>query len=152
MKKSFDYEVYPDDTAPKGYAEVPMLWVRLFYQGDYDDISCLVDSGADECIFHSSVAENLGIDWKSGIPKKYYPVGQHAITGYVHTIELQIHDFDERIKIQAGFTQESEFCLLGQYGFFDNYEITFRGFEKRFEIASRPQAGNVFPIKWPHPK
>lgn len=148
----WDYAIYPDDTSPKGYIEIPMLTVRLFHKGAFDDISCLVDSGADECIFHSSVAENLEIDLEAGKPKKYYPVGQHEIIGYVHTVELQIHDFDERIKIEAGFTSESEFCLLGQYGFFDNYEITFRGFEKSFEITSRPHAGNILPIKWPHPK
>ncbi|HEY0319697.1 MAG TPA: hypothetical protein VGC66_01880 [Pyrinomonadaceae bacterium] len=61
----FDYEVYPSDTAPKGYIEIPIIVVRLFYKGSFDDIGCLVDLGADGCMFHSSVAENLGIDLES---------------------------------------------------------------------------------------
>jgi hypothetical protein len=54
--------------------------------------------------------------------------------------------------MQANFTRESEMCVLGQDGFFENYEITFRGFEKTFEIISKPQPKNILPIKWPHPK
>lgn len=148
----FDYAIFPDDTIPRGFVELPLLDVRLFYHGEHDDITCLVDSGADECIFHSSVAENLGITLERGEPRTYYPIGQQAIQGYVHTVELQIYGFGERIQIEAGFTEKNEFCLLGQSGFFENYEITFRGFEKSFEVRSKPQAGNVLPIKWPHPK
>ncbi|HEX8653305.1 MAG TPA: aspartyl protease family protein [Pyrinomonadaceae bacterium] len=148
----FEYTVFPDDTVPKGYVEIPLLDVRLFYRGQQDDVSCLVDSGADGCMFHSSVAENLGIDLESGEPVTHYALGMTPLQCYMHTIELQIFDFDERIQIRAGFSRDSEMCVLGQDGFFENYEITFRGYEKTFEINSRPKPSNVLPIKWPHPK
>ena len=133
----FDYEIFPDDTHSKGYVEIPLLSVRLFYKDEHDDIRCLVDSGSDESLFHSSVAENLSIDLESGEPRTYYPVGLAPIKGYAHTVELQVHGLNERITIVAGFTEASGLCLLGQSGFFENYEITFRGFEKTFEIRSR---------------
>ena len=113
------------------------LAASFFYKDEHDDIRCLVDSGSDESLFHSSVAENLSIDLESGEPRTYYPVGLALIKGYAHTVELQVHGLNERITIVAGFTEASELCLLGQSGFFENYEITFRGFEKTFEIRSR---------------
>jgi len=133
---TFYYEIYPDDVHPKGYIEPPLLDVRLFYRGKHDDVRCLVDSGADECLFSSSIAANLGIDLESGEPRTYYPVGGHSFTGFIHRIELQIHGFDERIEIDAGFTGNSRLSLLGQDSFFENYEVVFRGYEKRFEINS----------------
>ena len=148
----FNYEIFPSDTAPSGYIEIPFLDVHLFYQGRHDEVGCLVDSGSDDCMFHSSIAENLGIDLESGKPVTHYALGMTPLKSYVHTVELQIFGFNERIQVQASFTRESEFCVLGQGGFFENYEITFRGFEKTFEIISRPQPKNVLPIKRSHPK
>jgi hypothetical protein len=133
---TFYYDVYPDDAHPKGYVELPLLDVRLFYRGNYDDVRCLVDSGADECLFNSSIAENLGIELEEGEPRTYYPVGGEPFKGFIHRIELQILGFDERIEIEAGFTDSTNLSLLGQEGFFDNYEVIFRGYEKRFEINS----------------
>jgi hypothetical protein len=132
----FPYETYPDDTHPKGYVELPLLDVRLFYRGNSDVVQCLVDSGADECIFHSSVARSLGIDIERGEPRVYYPVGGPSFTGFIHKVGLQILDFDERIEIEVGFSEKNQLSLLGQDGFFDNYEVIFRGYEKRFEIIS----------------
>ena len=110
--------------------------MRLFYRGKYDDVRCLVDSGADECVFASSVARSLGIDIESGEPRIYYPVGGSSFTGYIHHVGLQILGFDERIEIEAGFAERNKFSLLGQDGFFDNYEVVFRGYGKRFEVNS----------------
>jgi hypothetical protein len=132
----FPYEIYPDDVHPKGYVVLPLLDVTLFYRGRRHDVRCLVDSGADECLFHSSVAENLGIELESGESRTYLPVGGSAIKGFVHRIGLQIHGFDERIEIEAGFSRENQLSLLGQAGFFENYEVIFRRYEKRFEINS----------------
>lgn len=148
----FDYEIFPDDTVAKGYIELPLLDVYLFYRGQQDDVTCLVDSGSDGCMFHSSVADNLGIDLESGKPMTHYGLGMTPLQCYIHTVELQIFGFDERIQIEASFTRDSEFGVLGQKSFFENYEITFRGFEKTFEIISKPQPKNVLPLKWPHPK
>lgn len=132
----FHYEIFPDDVHPKGYVEIPLLDVRLFYRGGHDDVRCLVDSGADECLFNSAIAKNLGIDLESGEPRTYYPVGGRPLKGFAHRIGLQIHGFDERIEVEAGFTEGSQFSILGQSGFFENYEVVFRGYEKRFEINS----------------
>lgn len=132
----FPYEIYPDDVHPKGYVVLPLLDVTLFYRGNSHAVKCLVDSGADESLFHSSVARGLGIELDAGEPRIYFPVGGSPITGFVHRLSLQIHGFDERIEIEAGFSEENHLSLLGQDGFFESYEVIFRRYEKRFEINS----------------
>jgi len=56
----------------------------------------------------------------------------------MHTIRFQIQGFSEWIDIEAGFIgAKLPYQLLGQSGFFDNYEITFKRYRGRFEIKSR---------------
>ena len=43
-----------------------MLQVTLFNGTKRKQIVCLVDSGADECLFHASIARSSGIDVGSG--------------------------------------------------------------------------------------
>jgi hypothetical protein len=73
---------------------------------------------------------------RRGEPGTYFPVGGSSIKGFVHRVGLQIHGFDERVEIEAGFSEGSQLSLLGQDGFFENYEVIFRRYEKRFEINS----------------
>ena len=131
------YRKEPDDTRPGGYVYLPLLTVRLFRGNSYNDVRCLMDSGADDCLFHASVARNLGINVTSGEPKDYIGIGGQAHEGYLHTVDLQIFGFNERVKIEAGFSEYVKISLLGQSGFFENYEVTFRGYRKSFEIKSR---------------
>src|SRR4051812_29399964 len=93
-------------------------WTCAFFIGaGTTDVGCLVDSSSDDCVFHSSIAENLGIDLESGQPITHYALGMTPLLCYVHTIELQIFGFDERIQIEASFTRDSEFGVLGRAGF-----------------------------------
>jgi predicted aspartyl protease len=133
----FSYTKLPDNTEPKGYVLVPQIRVSLFYKGNRDDIRCLLDTGANDCIFHSSIAANLGIDLTSGKPKTYFGADLHPFQAYLHTVELQIHNYHERILVEAGFSDDCPLSLLGQKDFFDNYEVTFRRYRNSFEIKSR---------------
>jgi hypothetical protein len=133
----FNYRKVPDDTKPEGWALVPMLNVRLFYRGKHKDVRCLIDSGADDCLFHASIARSLGIDLANDRLKQYAGVDSRPFDAHVHTIELEIQNYHERITIEAGFAEDCNLSLLGQSGFFDNYEVTFRKYRGTFEIKSR---------------
>lgn len=131
------YELYEDDTDPSGYVAVPEIRVRLFYRGMEDDVRCVLDSGADDCLFHSSVATNLGIDLTSGSPKVFYGIGGEMLQAYMHTVGLRLKGFNERIEVVAGFSEFTKMSVLGQRGVFESFEVTFRGYRKSFEIKSR---------------
>jgi hypothetical protein len=134
--KTFDYRRVPDHTIPrKRWIKRPMLQVTLFSETRRKEHICLVDSGADECLFHSSIGRNLGIDIESGRYKKFDGIAG-SLEAYMHPIEVQIQDFSERVKIEAGFTEsEGVDAILGQTGFFENFKICFNRRRGRIEIA-----------------
>lgn len=133
----FKYRKIPDNNSPSGYISLPMFQVRLLNGSKYKDVICLLDSGADNSILHSSVADVLGIELTKGKPKTFYGIANQAALGFLHLIQLQIQGFNEAIDIEVAFTEDNEISLIGQLGFFDNYQITFERYRGRFEIKSR---------------
>lgn len=134
----FKYRQLSDSLDPaKKPWRVPLLPVRLHHGGQYIDVLSLIDTGAADCLFDYEVGEALGIDIQSGLEKEYYGIGGQSVTGYLHEIQLQIHGFNELTDIEAGFIEVLPISLLGQTGFFDNYQVTFMRFRGRFEVKSR---------------
>ncbi|HSP62935.1 MAG TPA: retropepsin-like aspartic protease [Pyrinomonadaceae bacterium] len=116
-----------------------MLQVTLFNGTKRQQIVCLVDSGADECLFHASIARSLGIDVESGRYKEFDGIAG-GIEAYIHPVEIQIQDFAEQVKIEAGFTEsEGVHAILGQAGFFENFRICFARYRRRIEVGNRPE-------------
>ena len=116
-----------------------MLKVRLGFGANHSDVVGLVDTGATDCLFDRDVADDLGIKFAdSDVTREYFGVGGQAVIGHIHKIRFQIQGFSEWIEIEAGFIDAKlPYQLLGQSGFFDNYEISFKRYRGRFEIKSR---------------
>lgn len=88
----------------------------------------LIDSGADNCIFHAELGEQLGIDIKSG---EYAEIGGIAkdenedpkiIQCWKHPIGLKVGG--EVRNIEAMFSPDIAdhgFAILGSIGFFDKF-------------------------------
>jgi len=117
-----------------------MLQVSLFYGTQRTNVVCLVDSGAEDCLFHASLAKLLGVDLKSGPKKEFSGIAKgHPIDGYLHTIELQVYGMTERVKMDVYFTEaEGVHALLGQTGFFENFKVTFERYKGQFEVEACP--------------
>ena len=116
-----------------------MLQVALFNGTKRQQIVCLVDSGADQCLFHASIARSLGIDVESGRHKEFDGIAD-SIEAYMHPIEIQIQDFAERVKVVAGFTEsDGVHAILGQAGFFENFRICFERYRWKIEVTNRPE-------------
>lgn len=142
--KSFDYRRIPNHQLPKKrWIKRPMLQVTLTNGSKRQQVVCLVDSGADECLFHVSVAYRLGIaDVKTGIFRRFDGIAE-SVDAYMHPVRLQIQDFPESVEIYAGFTEaEGVWAILGQAGFFANYRVTFERYRGRLEVSSRPEPIN----------
>ena len=139
----FDYRKVPTAATPKKHwVKKPLLQVSLLNGGRRTNVVCLVDSGAEDCIFHSSIASLLGIDLKSGTLKSFTGIAKgHPIDGYLHTVELQVYGMTERVSIDAYFTEaEGVSALLGQSGFFENFKVTFERYKGQFEVEARPSS------------
>src|SRR5437870_11795285 len=124
--KTFDYRKVPNHAVPrKRWIKRPMLQVTLFNGTTHQQIVCLLDSGADECLFHASIGRSLGFDLESGTHKIFDGISG-SIEAYVHPVEIQIQDFPERLKIEAAFTEsDGVHAILGRAGFFENFKIRF---------------------------
>jgi hypothetical protein len=138
----FDYRKEPDHTRPKkDWIKRPKVQARISYGDRHEDLICLVDSGADDCMFHSSIADLLGIDLKTGKLKRYGGVGAGMLVeAYLHDIELEIYGLGDRISISAAFSEQfsQKSGLLGQSGVFETYQILFEGYKGKFSINLRP--------------
>ncbi|OLE51529.1 MAG: hypothetical protein AUG51_22360 [Acidobacteria bacterium 13_1_20CM_3_53_8] len=140
MRKRFDYRKIPDYTKPsKSWVKRPLLQVTLFNGAKHQVVISLVDSGADVFLFHSSIADRLGIDMKSEKPVSIDGIASgQPIEAYFHTVQLQVQDFPDKIEIQVGFTESDGVDgLLGQVGFFENYKITFERYRGCFWVEDR---------------
>lgn len=116
------------------FGKMPLLEVRLTSSGNYIDVDCLVDSGAVDSMFHTDFADELGVDLTSCEQHDYYAVDGNIMRGWVAPVQLEINGIAQAIHINVAFVEENEIPLLGQSGFFDNFEVRFRGFNGVFEI------------------
>ncbi|SRR6266446_5260734 len=141
----FKYKKIPDLAHPsKNWVSRPYLLVTLYYGTNKRPVLSLVDSGADYCLFHSSVASELGIELKGGWLKEFGGIATgEPVQAYMHTIQIEIQGFAERVEIEAGFADSDSIGgLLGGVGFLDNYKVTLEKYKGRFQIESRPPRGH----------
>jgi hypothetical protein len=116
------------------YGKLPLLEVRLSHGENYIDVDCLVDSGAVDSMFHTDVADELGIDLQGLEEREYFGIDGKIMPGRIAPIQLHVKGLVDPIDIEVAFVEGNEIPLLGQSGFFDNYEIRFQRFKGRFEI------------------
>ena len=136
----FKYRYLSDSSGSgRDYLRLPLLQVRLGSGTNRTDVVGLVDTGATDCLFDRDVADALGIILAdSDITREYFGVGGQSVIGHIHLIRFQILGFSEWVEIEVGFIDTKlPYQLLGQSGFFDNYEISFQRYRGRFEIKSR---------------
>lgn len=136
----FKYRYLRDSSGSgRDYIRLPLLQVRLGWGTNRADVVGLVDTGATDCLFDRDVADALGITLAdSDLQREYFGVGGQSVIGHIHTVRFQIQGFSEWIEIEAAFIDAKlPYQLLGQSGFFDNYEINFKRYRGRFEIKSR---------------
>lgn len=88
------------------------------------DYFVLIDSGADLCLFHSEIADLIGIDVKSGIREEVGGITEgEKQSYYLHDIILNIGGWD--FPVTVGFMPTLSRLghgLVGQRGFFDKFK------------------------------
>lgn len=89
----------------------------------------LLDSGSDDCIFHFSLAADLGIDWQRCPSAEFSSASGHLAKAYYHMVTMEV--WGPRgpafsYEIYAGFTRlpPGNKGLLGQTGFLDRFDVT----------------------------
>lgn len=134
------YRKIDDDTRPEGYSLYPLLQVFIRHGVNMRPILALVDSGASDCIFSASLGEVLGIDVPTGKPFKFHSFDLKDVQGFTHAVHLQVTGFPHWIDVDAVFIESEVLPLLGQRGFFANYQIVFELYKQQFEINTKTDA------------
>ncbi|HEX7771104.1 MAG TPA: hypothetical protein VF435_01710 [Pyrinomonadaceae bacterium] len=134
------YREYADDTRPEGASYYPLLQIFLRYDGNMKQMFALVDSGSVDCVFPGSVGKLLNVDIRSGKPYKIHGFDLQSVPGFVHKVHLQVAGFTHWVAIEAVFSEMDGIPILGQIGFFENYQVVFERWARRFEITTKTDA------------
>jgi hypothetical protein len=101
----------------------------------HKDVVSLIDSGADVCLFHSDIGRMLGIDIEAAPELAFQGVSGVREVAYLHRVDLVVRGLSS-ITLDVGFTNSLAVGtgLLGQRGFFEQFQINFQLNEKWFEV------------------
>lgn len=123
-----EYLIAPSAAFPERHSVLrPVLSTRIIH--GKKAISCLsiVDSGADNCAFPRSFMNGLGLEPSIAPREGTIGVAEARVETFFCKVTL---DFGViQIPVLAGFTsglEQSGVGLLGQAGFFDIFNVTFR--------------------------
>jgi hypothetical protein len=112
----------------------PRIRVRLFHEDRFIDLLALVDSGADDCLFPLEVATELGLPFKHKNENRYGGIGTGHITAVFTHVKINFAG-EVAFPLYAGFSDApSAVPILGQGGFFDRFDVTFRKRKKVIEL------------------
>jgi hypothetical protein len=140
----FDLAYIPFEQAPsvafptRVHMHRPILALNLVNGESSFGCYAIVDSGADDCIFPASFAEQLGLNYTDG---RHYPfggAGDGVQAAYFFDILLDIQHIAQ-YPVAIGFTLALEHfgCgLLGQTGFFDRFKLEFDCANKKFALST----------------
>lgn len=114
----------------------PYLIVRLINGDRHKDVISLVDSGADICLFHADIGRMLGIEIEAAPELAFQGVSGVREVAYLHRVSLVVRGLSA-ITLDVGFTTSmaAGTGLLGQRGFFEEFQINFELSQKFFEIV-----------------
>lgn len=131
----FRYTDIHNHQDPKRPFHRPYLIVRLGNGNKHKDVISLVDSGADVCLFHSDIGVMLGIDIQAAPRLAFQGISGVREVAYLHRIDLVVRGLDS-ISLDVGFTSSMAVGtgLLGQRGFFEQFDVNFQLNQKFFEI------------------
>jgi hypothetical protein len=96
-------------------------------------IEAIIDSGANDCIFHAQVGESVGFDVKSGLVSETMGVDGKLSTIYFHNMLLYAPGGP--IAINAAFSYDLPVVgILGMKGFFEYFKVIFDPTLNRCEL------------------
>lgn len=140
-KQVYPYSEFPiarSASHPRGFtAKRPLIFARVTgSNGESFDWAVLLDTGADNCMFPLRLASYLGLDVQA-MPKTLTGgVGSEANVTYFDHLVIDLGK-DIAFSAYVGFTEGMDAMaigLLGQDGFFDQYNVEFRNAEGVFTI------------------
>lgn len=148
----FPYTKYKDNLVSGQSVTIlrPVIPIGLRYKGKvFQRYSVMIDSGADDCIFHAEIGEALGIDMQAGLEKSYSGIGFGELKGRRHTVDVEVggHWVACEVSFCYGMVRDHpefpekkqglRYGILGQNGFFDKFKVLFDYVGAEIELRPR---------------
>jgi len=113
------------------YPMIPVT-IRARYKAK---LYALVDSGAVISLFHTSIADDVGIDLSSCRREYLAGIGGYIPAYIVNNVLVEIEGL-RKIRIPIAFTEyiSSDLAILGRKGFFEKFEIVFREWKRELKL------------------
>lgn len=111
----------------------PIIRIVVKSHDKYAIYHTLIDSGADYCIFDIELAKLLGIK----LTKKHTNikgVGKDKIKGYWGEVEIILNEYHYQAKVIFAEISDFDHGILGQQGFFDNFDVKLSHQKQIIEI------------------
>lgn len=132
----FPYVGAVEDEEPRPYIQIE---VRKIGEPKIESVYALLDTGARDTVFISTVADNLGIklvDWGRRVQIK---IAGREYSAYPERVEIRVEGFNEFIPIDVLFAKDFELTgLLGQETFFCKHKVAFDRANLTAYIARNP--------------
>jgi hypothetical protein len=141
VRFKLDYRKFPaQPTEPfprRTSVSRPVVPIALINGSQRVRYLALIDSGADYCIFHAEIGEQIGLEIESGKRLSFFGSSGQEQSAFFHEIKLEIGGHE--VTCFAGFSHELQslpYGILGQVGFFDSFKITFDYEREKIELQS----------------
>ncbi len=134
----FEYTVPP--TLPAFKLGYPLVDMNLYCAGCEIMVPALVDSGSDVSILSYDVGLELGFMWE----EQTAPVSLGGILAnvpaYAVLVRGEISGLPEKALVCAWVKMASRKSrvILGQMNFFQQFKVTFEGYNNTFDISAKP--------------
>ena len=116
-----------------------MIPIKLISGDQVVRYEVLVDSGADNSIFHSEVADALGIRMTAGELDDFMGATGGKARMYIHPVQIEVGGwcFDTKVAFADVLGLKGMPGLAGQIGFFDLFTVKFDYQKEVLEIKEK---------------
>lgn len=140
---NFRYQKFPLDQDKNPFPENksalrPVIQIDLAPPNGSFGYTVLVDSGADYCIFHGAVGDQLGLNVKSGKILEFHGTSGQLQKAYFHKVKFLVGGHEHVCMV--GFSYDLDampYGILGQDGFFDKWSVRFERYKENIELKPK---------------
>ena len=100
-----------------------------------------LDTGAADCLFHRSLAEQLGMNVESGIPRDYRTMAG-SFTAYGHEVTLRTFDLEWDALVYFHSAAGQEINFLGRRGWLDHVRLGLVHYDESIYLSGYEEASS----------
>jgi hypothetical protein len=123
------------ETVAGKFVKRPVVEIEISHKKQARKFLAVIDSGADNTLMPSYIADVLGID-RRGCPQySVMGISMEPIEGFIADIDFLVRKQTVKFTAPVVFIERNIPILLGQEGFFDTYRIRFEKDHDIFEVV-----------------